>query len=214
MRKLQNFFFLVALAAAVFGMIPKAEAGLISAPMALRGIIHYIKFDGPTLPPMAFTQFCLRYAEECKPHRIAFRGGRLKMNAERWADLRAVNRDVNAAIRPEANLEGLAGEKWLLHPISGDCNDYAVTKRHELLARGWPARALLLSEVVTRGGEHHLVLVIRGPRARQSERADRAMVQGAVSMGPDPDAGQLQIVERDRRPRCLSGSLDPAADGL
>jgi predicted transglutaminase-like cysteine proteinase len=160
MRKLKKFIF-VALAAVAFGMIPKAEAGLISAPMALRGMIHYIKFDGPTLPPMAFTQFCLRYAEECKPHRIAFRGGRLKMNAERWADLREVNRDVNASIRPEANLEGLAGEKWLLHPASGDCNDYAVTKRHELLARGWPARALLLSEVVTRGGEHHLVLVIR-----------------------------------------------------
>jgi predicted transglutaminase-like cysteine proteinase len=160
MRKLQNFF-LAALAAVTFGMMPKAEAGLISAPMALRGMIQYIKFDGPTLPPMAFTQFCLRYADECKPHRIAFRGGRFKMNAERWADLREVNRDVNAAIRPEANLEGLAGEKWLLNPTSGDCNDYAVTKRHELLARGWPARALLLSEVVTRGGEHHLVLVVR-----------------------------------------------------
>lgn len=160
MRKLQNFF-LVALAAMAYGMIPKAEAGLISAPMGLRGMIHYIKFDGPTLPPMAFTQFCLRYAEECKPHRIAFRGGRVRMNAERWADLRAVNRDVNAAIRPEANLEGLAGEKWLLHPVSGDCNDYAVTKRHDLLARGWPSRALLLAEVVVPDGEHHLVVVIR-----------------------------------------------------
>jgi len=160
MRKLRNIF-VVSLAIVMFGLMPKAEAGLISAPMALRGMIHYIKFDAPALPPMAFTQFCLRYAEECKPHRIVFRGGRLKMTRERWADLREINRDVNASIRPEANLEGLAGEKWLLNPISGDCNDYAVSKRHELLGRGWPARALLLSEVVTRGGEHHLVLVIR-----------------------------------------------------
>jgi predicted transglutaminase-like cysteine proteinase len=30
-----------------------------------------------------------------------------------------------------------------------------------LMTRGWPARALLLSEVVTGGGEHHLVLVVR-----------------------------------------------------
>jgi predicted transglutaminase-like cysteine proteinase len=36
-----------------------------------------------------------------------------------------------------------------------------VTKRHELMVRGWPARALLLSEVVTVGGEHHLVLMVR-----------------------------------------------------
>jgi predicted transglutaminase-like cysteine proteinase len=62
---------------------------------------------------------------------------------------------------PERNSEGLAGEKWLIGPSSGDCNDYAVTKRSELLDRGWPTRALLLSEVVTSWGEHHLVLVVR-----------------------------------------------------
>ena len=56
---------------------------------------------------------------------------------------------------------GLAGEKWLINPKSGDCNDYAVSKRHELLARGWPSRTLLLAEVVTTWGEHHLILVVR-----------------------------------------------------
>jgi predicted transglutaminase-like cysteine proteinase len=30
-----------------------------------------------------------------------------------------------------------------------------------LLARGWPARVLLLSEVKLASGEHHLVLVVR-----------------------------------------------------
>ncbi|WWE91844.1 transglutaminase-like cysteine peptidase [Bradyrhizobium symbiodeficiens] len=45
--------------------------------------------------------------------------------------------------------------------FAGDCNDYAVTKRHALLERGWPARALLLAEVVTGSGEHHLILVVR-----------------------------------------------------
>jgi predicted transglutaminase-like cysteine proteinase len=38
---------------------------------------------------------------------------------------------------------------------------YAVTKRHELLNRGWPSGVLLLSEVVTNWGKHHLVLVAR-----------------------------------------------------
>jgi hypothetical protein len=49
----------------------------------------------------------------------------------------------------------------LISPASGDCNDYAVTKRHELIKRGWPGQSLLLAEVVTRWGEHHLVLVVR-----------------------------------------------------
>jgi predicted transglutaminase-like cysteine proteinase len=49
----------------------------------------------------------------------------------------------------------------LLHPASGDCNDYAVSKRHDLIAKGWSERAVLLSEVVTAWGEHHLVVVVR-----------------------------------------------------
>ena len=49
----------------------------------------------------------------------------------------------------------------MVGPRAGDCNDYAVTKRHELLARGWSARSLLLAEVAIDSGEHHLVLVVR-----------------------------------------------------
>ncbi len=55
----------------------------------------------------------------------------------------------------------MATEKWVVAPVAGDCHDYAVTKRHDLLAKGWPAHALLLAEVVTSWGEHHLVLVVR-----------------------------------------------------
>ena len=85
----------------------------------------------------------------------------MKLTAERWADLKEVNQIVNREIIPERNELGLAGETWLINPGRGDCNDYAVSKRHELLDRGWPARALLLSEVVVNSGEHHLVLVVR-----------------------------------------------------
>jgi len=37
-----------------------------------------IKFGAPTLAPMAFTRFCVKYVEECKPQRLMFRGGRIK----------------------------------------------------------------------------------------------------------------------------------------
>jgi hypothetical protein len=81
----------------------------------------------------------------------------LERTAARLQQLGEVNSDVNRAIQPERKIGG----RWLIAPQSGDCNDYAVTKRHELLERGWPSRALLLAEAVTRWGEHHLVLVIR-----------------------------------------------------
>ena len=49
----------------------------------------------------------------------------------------------------------------LISPPTDDCKDYAITRRHKLLAHGWPSRALLLSEVVVPSGEHHLILVAR-----------------------------------------------------
>ena len=72
-----------------------------------------------------------------------------------------VNRDVNRAITPHEKTNGVSAEEWLVSPREGDCKDYAVTKRHELLARGWPSSSLLLTEVVVASGEHHLVLVVR-----------------------------------------------------
>ena len=137
-----------------------ARAGLLGMPMGLQSAIQHIKFEAPTLPPMAYTQFCLRYQDQCRA-RPMFRGGPVGLTPERWADLREVNQRVNREIIPERNELGLAAETWLINPSRGDCNDYAVSKRHELLDRGWPARALLLSEVAVNSGEHHLVLVVR-----------------------------------------------------
>nr|WP_246789730.1 transglutaminase-like cysteine peptidase [Bradyrhizobium sp. CCBAU 51765] len=104
--------------------------------------------------------FCQRYEAECRPRR-GFRGGPVRLTGERWLELLDVNRMVNLAIVPLPNDHGLADEAWRINPDRGDCNDYAVSKRHELLRRGWPARALLLSEVIVGSGRHHLVLLVR-----------------------------------------------------
>jgi predicted transglutaminase-like cysteine proteinase len=125
-----------------------------------RAYVERIGFETPTLAPMAYTQFCLRYPGECRTRKI-FRGGPIRLSADRRLELGRVNSIVNTHIVPEPNLQGLAGEVWLIGPDRGDCNDYAVTKRHQLIARGWPARTVLLSEVVTVSGEHHLVTVVR-----------------------------------------------------
>lgn len=161
MRSISKWLVAVTAAILLAGGFQSASAGLIGMPSMLGSMAKRISFGNFTLPPMAFTQFCLHYADQCKSQKIVFRGGPVRLTAERWEDLREVNRDVNAAISPQSNTEGLAGEKWLINPTSGDCNDYAVTKRSELLRRGWPTRVLLLSEVVTSWGEHHLILVVR-----------------------------------------------------
>src|ERR1700694_3030325 len=114
-----------------------SQAGMGGLPRAaLLPMIKHIAFHTPTLAPMAFSMFCLHYPDQCKPHGLIFRGGPVRVTERRMAELKEVNDRVNASIRPERNDKGLAGEKWLISPLSGDCNDYAVTKRFELLGRG------------------------------------------------------------------------------
>ena len=148
---MRRISFAGALAVAVmivgFGSV---DAGMLGMPMGPVSAIRHIKFETLTLPPMAYTMFCQRYAEECRAE-PPFRSGTVSLTKERWANLKEVNQTINRSIVPERNEQGLAGEAWLINPDRGDCNDYAVTKRHELLGRGWPSHPLLLSEVVTNG---------------------------------------------------------------
>jgi predicted transglutaminase-like cysteine proteinase len=109
---------------------------------------------------MAHTAFCLRYRDECRA-RMHFRGGPVQLTETRWADLKEVNRAINGTIIPDPTELGPVVESWLIDPKRGDCNDYAVSKRHRLLSRGWPQRTLLLAEVETVRGKHHLILLVR-----------------------------------------------------
>jgi predicted transglutaminase-like cysteine proteinase len=103
----------------------------------------------------------MQYPTDCEEQKEDFRRRKIALSAERWHELSFVNREVNQDITPEQKVGGILTARWLVSPRVGDCSDYAVTKRHMLLANGWPSRSLLLAEVVTNWGEHHLVLVVR-----------------------------------------------------
>jgi predicted transglutaminase-like cysteine proteinase len=138
-----------------------ATAGLFEFPGTLRGQVERIALDQPALQPMAHTFFCLRYESECKPPRMIFRPKAIVLTEQRWHELVSVNRDINRSITPRRYPRRVLQDTWTLNPSSGDCNDYAVTKRHELMELGWPSSALLLAAVRTSAGEGHLVLVAR-----------------------------------------------------
>jgi predicted transglutaminase-like cysteine proteinase len=80
--------------------------------------------------------------------------------------LETINEMVNSAITPATGKTPLVNRHWSIDPVVGDCNDYAVTKRHRLLEAGWPSSAVLLAEVkLITTGEHHLILIVRGRTA-------------------------------------------------
>ena len=111
---------------------------------------------GYTAAPPAFTRFCLDYPEECRADGGA---GELHFTADLHVELEKVNRVVNRAIVPAAPDGGV--DDWRLDAAQGDCNDYAVQKRHALLALGLAPHALSLAVVRTPSQEAHLVLTVR-----------------------------------------------------
>jgi predicted transglutaminase-like cysteine proteinase len=116
--------------------------------------------DGsPTLAPFQHVRFCLRYPSDCKSDPSGQE--RIDLSEKMLELLNRVNRSVNTSIAPMSKSYGAnLQEGWTIAPDMGDCNDYAVTKRHELLEGGLPSNALRLSVVKTTSGIGHLVLVV------------------------------------------------------
>ena len=115
--------------------------------------------DDNVLPPLGHTHFCVRYPRDCA--RTFSRNIASIPLDERWPQLNFINEMINAVIAPKPG-EPAIDSDWLIGPAEGNCNDYAVTKRHLLLDAGWPASTLLLAEVVrVTTGEHHLILIVR-----------------------------------------------------
>jgi predicted transglutaminase-like cysteine proteinase len=119
--------------------------------------------DNNALPPLGHTFFCLRYPLDCA--RTASTESWPISLEGRWRKMNLVNTSVNASIAPKPDPDQV-NTHWLIAPLKGDCNDYAITKRHALLKAGWPSSSLLLAEVtLISTGEHHLVLIVRGTNA-------------------------------------------------
>ena len=113
----------------------------------------------PTLAPFQHVRFCLRYPSDCKSNPTE--NERIDLDAQTTELLKRVNHSVNMSIIPTPKSYGPnLGDGWTIAPDMGDCNDYAVTKRHELLENGLPSKALRLSVVKTASGIGHLVLVV------------------------------------------------------
>jgi predicted transglutaminase-like cysteine proteinase len=113
----------------------------------------------PTLAPFQHVRFCLRYPSDCKSSPAE--NDHIDLDAETSELLKRVNHSVNLSIIPTVKDYGPnLGDGWTIAPDTGDCNDYAVTKRHQLLENGLPSKALRLSVVKTASGIGHLVLVV------------------------------------------------------
>jgi predicted transglutaminase-like cysteine proteinase len=105
------------------------------------------------LIPPGFYVYCRNHPEECRPVEPAVLTSDWKPVLER------VNREVNASISYKA--EGKWAEDiWTVSPKEGDCDDYTVTKRHELIKAGVPRGSMRAAYVQTASGTDHVFLIV------------------------------------------------------
>jgi predicted transglutaminase-like cysteine proteinase len=123
--------------------------------------VRFMQAFGDTLPPIGYVTFCRSHRDECRPAgRFA---DRVQLTAAKFRELATVNDEVNNAVQPVTDLELYGKVEVWTYPTNhkGDCEDYVLEKRRELIARGWPESVLLITVVRDENNEGHAVLTVR-----------------------------------------------------
>lgn len=114
---------------------------------------------GLTTRPIGHHEFCKRHPSEC---RVKSRHDtRVQLTPQKWNDLVAVNNTVNRNITPVTDFELFGREEVWFYPTTvGDCEDFVLLKRRDLIKRGWPIGSLLVTVVRQKNGDGHAVLTV------------------------------------------------------
>lgn len=121
----------------------------------MREQVAHIKVARPTLAPFGFVRYCIRNIDDCREYSGP---DRVKWTHATLRELRRVNYRVNRSMRPRNEARGK--DQWRAGVESGDCEDYVLTKRRELISRGFPASAMRIAVVRTPNDVGHAVLVV------------------------------------------------------
>ena len=109
--------------------------------------------------PLGFNGVCSRYAWACSGSSQSRVSG-----AEATLQLaRRINNSVNARVREVSDLRQYRREEYWSLPtaLGGDCEDFALLKKRELIKAGVAPNQLLVATVLDRRRNAHAVLVVR-----------------------------------------------------
>jgi len=119
----------------------------------------FMPSGGRTTQPIGHYELCRRVPQECA---TSAKVQPVEMTRKLWGELIDVNTSVNTLITPRTDLEMWGKEEYWSYPDSeGDCEDYVLEKRHQLIQRGIPAGNLLITVVRQPNGDGHAVLTVR-----------------------------------------------------
>lgn len=156
MHIIRNFFMSRTPRALVFGAI-----GLVMSAAAASAGNTYLLASVDMPPPNGARNICAKYDWAC--------GGQVRASlssAQELALVEKINTKVNATVKPASDRgQFRRGDYWSLPTASGgDCEDFALLKKRELVRLGVDHRKLLLATVLDRKRVPHAVLVYRSDR--------------------------------------------------
>lgn len=152
MIKRKGMPLLAAMAIHLLGLGTAAEAG--SA---------FMNTAGRTTQPIGHYDFCQREPGECRQKTP--KQAPVELSKKLWSQIVSVNNEVNARISPRTDMEMWGTEElWSYPDVVGDCEDYALEKRRDLIRLGVPAGNLLMTVVRQPNGDGHAVLTVRTSR--------------------------------------------------
>ena len=122
-----------------------------------------MKTGGATTQPVGHYEFCQKSPSECLQESGS--ADPLVLTPATWALLQSVNNRANADIQPvtDQDLWGVP-ELWSFPKGRGDCEDYVLFKRRQLMAKGVSGHDLLITVVRQQNGDGHAVLTVRTDR--------------------------------------------------
>jgi predicted transglutaminase-like cysteine proteinase len=150
MTKSGTAFLASLLAVSFYALSGAAEAGQ-----------QFMQTGGRTTQPVGHYEFCQSKPEECR--QMTPKERPVTLTRELWAEMVDINNKVNTTVTPETDMEIWGKEEVWSYPVGGvgDCEDYVLEKRRQLMQHGVPAGNLLITVVRQRNGDGHAVLTVR-----------------------------------------------------
>lgn len=146
------------IAALVVGLVASA----LATPVLASGStdLAHLHAGQSSRTPIGWSQFCDDNATDCRAPRSA--QSVMRLDDRSWSELLTVNLKFNQAIAPVTDQDQFGViENWSYAKTGmGDCEDYVLEKRRELIRRGWPLSALLITVVIDKDGGGHAVLTV------------------------------------------------------
>lgn len=136
-------------------------AGLVGWGTAASASPAFMPIGGRATQPIGHYEFCRKSPAECRQKTAS--ATPVALTRELWAEMIDINNSVNATVTPKTDMEMWGKEEVWSYPVDGygDCEDYVLEKRRDLMKLGVPAGNLLITVVRQANGDGHAVLTVR-----------------------------------------------------